>query len=88
MKVTNALSHAGFLEATRGRGGGIRLARGPQDINIGAVIRSMEPGRGLVDCTECRLIRQCGLPAMFSEATMNFYATLGKYTLSDAMAHG
>ena len=29
MKIANALVHAGFVEATRGRGGGIRLAHPP-----------------------------------------------------------
>ena len=28
MKVANGLAHAGFLEATRGRGGGLRRVRG------------------------------------------------------------
>ena len=37
MKIANGLARAGFLEATRGRGGGIRLAREPRAINIGAV---------------------------------------------------
>jgi Rrf2 family nitric oxide-sensitive transcriptional repressor len=83
MKIANALVHAGFVEATRGRGGGIRLARDPQEINIGAVIRAMEPGCALVDCSGCRLIRRCGLPGMLDEATTAFHAVLAKYSLAD-----
>ena len=86
MKIANALVHAGFLAATRGRGGGIWLARDPQDIAIGAVVQAMEPGCALVDCTGCRLIRRCGLPAMLDEASRAFAATLARYTLADVIA--
>ena len=37
MKVAHALALAGYLETTRGRNGGLRLARPPEDINIGAI---------------------------------------------------
>src|SRR5215467_4819631 len=41
-KVVGLLSHAGFLEATRGRYGGVRLRRGAREIRIGEVVRAME----------------------------------------------
>ena len=88
MKIANALAHAGFVEATRGRGGGIRLARDPRHINIGAVIRAMEPGCKLVDCTGCRLIRRCGLPGVLDEAMRAFDTALAKYSLADVIAGG
>jgi len=43
MKIANQLAHAGFIEAARGRNGGIRLSRKPEEINIGAVIAAMVP---------------------------------------------
>ncbi|MEF9604514.1 Rrf2 family transcriptional regulator, partial [Paracoccus sp. PXZ] len=42
MKVINDLVHAGFLASLRGRNGGIRLARPPAEINIGALVRHTE----------------------------------------------
>ena len=86
MKIANALAHAGFLEATRGRGGGIQLARDPRDINIGAVIAAMEPGCGLVSCVGCRLVGRCSLPSVLDEAMRAFNATLAKYSLADVIA--
>ena len=86
MKIANGLARAGFLEATRGRGGGIRLAREPRAITIGAVIQAMEPGCGLIDCTGCRLIGHCGLPRMLDEATAAFQKVLAGHTLADVLA--
>ena len=88
MKVANGLVRAGFLEASRGRGGGIRLARAPGEIGIAAVVRAMEPGCKLVSCVGCRLMVGCSLPAMLDEAMAAFHASLGQYTLADAVAGG
>lgn len=85
MKITNALVHAGFVEAARGRGGGIRLARPAEQINLGAVVQAMEPGCALVDCTGCQLIRICKLPGALGEALQEFYAVLAKRSLADAI---
>src|SRR3546814_6568697 len=53
MKVVNDLVKAGYLESVRGRFGGIRLARPPESINIGEVVRHTEDGFDLVDCGNC-----------------------------------
>lgn len=85
MKITNALVHAGFVEATRGRGGGIRLARPPAQINLGAVVRAMEPRCALIDCTGCRLIRNCSLPGVLGEALGAFHQVLAARSLADVI---
>lgn len=41
-KIVHLLSRAGFIEAVRGRHGGVRLARPATDIRIGHVVRAME----------------------------------------------
>lgn len=83
MKVANELAHAGFIQALRGRGGGIALSGDPATINIGAVVAAMEPGCALVDCCDCRLVARCGLPAVLAEAMAAFRQTLSRYTLAD-----
>jgi Rrf2 family nitric oxide-sensitive transcriptional repressor len=44
MKVVHQLGRAGFLETTRGRGGGVQLARAPEEIGVGEVVRFTEGG--------------------------------------------
>ncbi|MFW2853909.1 RrF2 family transcriptional regulator [Sphingomonas sp. TX0543] len=83
MKIANELARAGFIDATRGRGGGIRLARPPGEINLGAVIRAMEPPCPMVDCTSCRLVRRCSLPGVLDQASSAFRAVLERYSLAD-----
>jgi Rrf2 family nitric oxide-sensitive transcriptional repressor len=41
-KIVNLLAHAGFIEAVRGRNGGVKLAGPPSAIRIGDVVRATE----------------------------------------------
>ena len=83
MKIVQDLGRAGFVETVRGRGGGLRLARPPQQINLGALVRQTERQEGLVDCSTCRVAGTCGLPAILSEAHEAFLHVLDRYTLAD-----
>jgi Rrf2 family nitric oxide-sensitive transcriptional repressor len=88
VKVVHNLSLNGFVIGTRGKGGGIRLARAPALINIGEVVRVTEPNFDLVECfntekSNCALTHKCGLIAPLHEATRAFMAVLDKQTLAD-----
>lgn len=83
MKIANELARAGFIAAARGRGGGIRLARPADQINIGAVVDAMEPSCPLVDCDTCQLVDRCTLPRVLDEADRAFRTTLARYSLAD-----
>src|SRR5690606_8391023 len=48
-KVVNILTRRGFVRGVRGRSGGFTLARRPEDINLGAVVRATEPDFALVE---------------------------------------
>ena len=86
MKVANRLAHLGFIETARGRGGGIRLARAAEDINLAEVVCATEPGTALVQCGGCGLLAGgCRLPSIFGEAFAAFRDHLAKYSLADLM---
>lgn len=86
MKIANQLARAGIIEAVRGRGGGIRLARDPAAIGLMEVIAVTEPRCALVDCGSCRLVRGCNLPGIFDQAQDAFEAVLARHTLADIVA--
>ena len=44
IKIVSELSKAGFVEAVRGRKGGIRIARSPGEITLGDIVRHTEAG--------------------------------------------
>jgi Rrf2 family nitric oxide-sensitive transcriptional repressor len=89
VKVANSLANHGFIMTTRGKGGGIQLARPPHTIGIGEVVRITEPHMNLVECfdlkvNECRIVRGCFLKAILYEARRAFLSAIDKYTLADA----
>ena len=63
MKVVNYLSQKGYLDTVRGRNGGVRLLREPEDINIGQVVRDTENQLDVIGCLEhkgyCPIERVC-----------------------------
>ena len=49
-KIVHQLGQLGYIESIRGKNGGIRLAKKPEDINLGVLIQQIEPDFALVDC--------------------------------------
>ena len=90
MKVTHQLALQGWLTTVRGKGGGIRLAHAPEDIRIGAVVRSMEPSLALVKCfladsSSCLLAGSCRLTGVLDGALKAFLTHLDQFTLADLL---
>lgn len=89
MKVVNILTRAGYLKGIRRRSGGFMLAKPPESINLGAVVRATEPDFALVECfatgNQCVITKRCQLPEVLNEALNAFIHTLDRYTLADIM---
>lgn len=89
MKVIHNLGKLGYIETIRGRNGGFKLAKQPNEINIGELVRQTEDGFYLVDCMDpnhpdpCVLTNYCGLTHIFNEALKAYLQVLDKFTLAD-----
>jgi len=90
MKVVSMLTRMGYLDARRGPGGGIALARPPEHINLADVVMDMEDDLNLVECFceggRCIITPVCDLRHAFDQALNAYLATLKKYTLADLLA--
>ena len=89
MKITHQLGLTGWLATVRGKGGGMRLAKAPQDINLGALARSIEPDFAVVEClgtgNTCTLTGHCGLTGVMQGAVAQFMQHLDRFTLADVL---
>lgn len=89
-KVTGWLVAEGYAISLRGRGGGLRLARDPSEINLGALLRKLEEDKPLVDCMSadggtCRLAPACGLTLALSTAQEAFFQALDPLDLASVI---
>ncbi len=89
VKVVGQLAKLGWVQATRGRNGGLRLAADPATLTIGQVLRKLEGEEDeLVDCdgTDCALKLDCQLRGMLRAGMRAFYEAMDRYTLAHATA--
>ncbi len=89
MKVVHGLARGDFVRTRRGKGGGVGLARAPEGINVGAVVRYMEGPFRPVECfrpeNHCPITGACVLPPILDEAFEQFLTVLERYTLADLL---
>ncbi len=86
-KVVNQLSRFGYIRSVRGLGGGIELAKRPEEILLGDVIERFEGNLHLLDCinTEnvCVIQSFCKLKDVLGEAERIQLEYLNSVTLAD-----
>lgn len=90
-KIVVALSAQGWLETTRGRGGGLRLLRPAAEVRLGDVVRQTETDFHLVECFDperntCRIDGHCRLKGVLHSALDSYLAVLDGVTLADLVA--
>lgn len=92
VKVVHNLGRDGYILTSRGRHGGLKLARPAKDILVGELVRSTEPDLDLLECfnpatDQCVISNSCSLKAVIFNAQAAFLEVLDQYTLAD-MAKG
>ena len=85
-KVVRSLVRAGLIESSRGPGGGIRLARPPEEISVLQTIESAGDERYLELCMlglpRCTDANPCAMHAFWSETRGRLRAELAKATIA------
>ncbi len=92
LKVISRLSQLGYVRTVRGRAGGVRLARKPESIVVGDVVRDLEDNLALVECfdpetNQCPIAPSCSLARALDRALTAFLAVLDDVTLADLTKH-
>jgi len=87
-KIVQRLAQGGIVATRRGGGGGAMLARDPQDVRVGSVVRLLEEGQPLVECFaanggDCTITGCCRLKSRLRSAEAAFLANLELSTLAD-----
>ena len=90
MKIVHHLAREGYVETTRGKGGGMRLAREPGQIRVGDVVRGAEEDLALVECFQdgkvaCPIAPACALQGILGRALSAFFEVLDSATLADLL---
>lgn len=86
VKVVHYLANQGYILTTRGRHGGMGLAKKPEEINVGEVVRATEGTLEVIDCftpNHCTILPSCVLRGVLMEARNHFMAVLDRYSLAD-----
>ncbi len=85
MKIVNQMATEGWIQANRGKNGGIKLGIQPDALTLRQVVERMEQTLEPVNCEVplCTLNSHCQLKGILFEAQLAFMQHLGNYTLAD-----
>tara|TARA_R110001592_G_scaffold29350_19_gene106743 strand:+ start:726 stop:1157 length:432 start_codon:yes stop_codon:yes gene_type:complete len=92
VKVVHRLSQLSYIETTKGKGGGIKIAAGTDKLRLGDLIVKLEPNMFTVECfnvetNTCKITGACQLKHYLFDATKSFVDTLNQHTLADTVKH-
>jgi Rrf2 family protein len=84
-----SLKNGGLIHSRRGVGGGHVLARSPEEIRVGDILRAIEGPISLVDCVRdpsyCARTHRCMTRDVWSEVTRAIDQVLDSMTLADLL---
>ena len=61
-QILLSLKRLGFVQSRKGPGGGYFLAKSPEEITLGAVVRGLEGPLAPISCVSVTGYRECGCP--------------------------
>ena len=92
-QLVTKLKKDGFINSQRGVSGGHMLARTPEDIKVGDIVRSLEGCTSITDCTEndeklcgiCNQAGDCLSRWVWVEASRAMFECLDAISIKDLM---
>lgn len=89
-KLIGKLREAGFVSSRRGPSGGHRLAVAPDKITVGDIVRTLEEGSAITDCSEkdkklcgiCNQAGECLSQWIWIEASKAMFERLDQITIA------
>ncbi len=91
MKLVAKLVKADILHSTRGRSGGVSLARDSAQITVGTVVRAIESDFAVVECMQskpstCVFAPDCKLRGVMVDARSAFMDVLDRQTVQSIVS--
>ena len=91
-KIVHELTKLELIKTTRGRYGGIQLAKPAEEINVGKVVRMLENDFVLLECFDtgenhCVISPGCTLKHALNKALHAFFQVLDQYTIEDLIVN-
>ena len=88
-QLIRPLKQAKLVESVRGPKGGHMLAKNPEKITLGQIVRLFEGQSDLVECVSnpetCNMADDCQVRLAWKDATRVLYETLDGTTIADLM---
>lgn len=86
-QIARSLKDAGYIHAAPGAHGGYRLARAPESLSLGDILRALEGDLSLVECTTrpaaCRRSTECVARVIWAEVAAKIAAVLDSIHLDE-----
>ena len=86
-QIIRPLKKAGYVTSVRGAKGGHLLAKKPEQIKVGDIVRLFETHIDLVDCIsspeKCDMSDECRVRLVWQEATAVLYRKLDNTSIAD-----
>ncbi len=89
-QILRSLKKAGIVKSVRGPKGGHLLAKDPEDISLGEIVRLFEGQTDLVECVsspeKCEMAAECLVRNAWYEATSVLYEKLDGISIADLVS--
>ncbi len=91
-KIFQVMVKSGIIRSFKGRGGGVSLARSPEDITVAEIVKPLGEQMGLVRCLRegeyCPRSNDCRASVFWRRIQENLFEVLGRTTIKDIIKGG